>query len=260
MAAIDDLLFESPIKPFCDPVGLGFGDIREAGGDHPELDLVLECPERYWVACSIRSNSPLAAAAPTEPKRALISMETGCSAANRSPFLVTCQPTHSAFQCSTAVNSQHQPSSEVKTLVPSVPHMTLGAAVMILPSCFLGCPWTTRCGDSKLFSRMRHNTRLRPTLIPFDETQAAPDLAVPLANEGGCLQIGLDEGQYLIVSERCFRTTLQKCRRYCFLGDATIERGAGHFPGETDALHAVGFTSGRGYRGAHFFDLLGAKG
>lgn len=62
----------------------------------------------------------------------------GCRVANRSPFLVTCQPTHSAFQCSTAVNSPHQPSSEVNTLVPSVTPHDIGSRRDDLAIVFLG--------------------------------------------------------------------------------------------------------------------------
>ena len=58
----------------------------------------------------------------------------GSRAAKRWPTLHTCHPTHSAFQWSTAANVQTQPSSTVSTRTPSVPHMTWGAAVMMVPA------------------------------------------------------------------------------------------------------------------------------
>ncbi len=58
---------------------------------------------------------------------------TGLRAAKRFPTLHTCQPTHSAFQWSTAAKVQTQPSSAVNTRTPSVPHMTSGAGVDGVP-------------------------------------------------------------------------------------------------------------------------------
>ena len=49
-------------------------------------------------------------------------------------------PTHSAFQCSTAAKIQPHPSSSVNTRTPSVPHITLGAWVMTLPSWVFAAP------------------------------------------------------------------------------------------------------------------------
>ncbi len=83
--------------------------------------------DRYWEPCSIRKASPRAAPAAVEPYSPASPMEIGCRAAKRSPRLQTCPPTHSAFQCSTAVKIQPQPSSTVNTRTPSVPHMRFGA-------------------------------------------------------------------------------------------------------------------------------------
>lgn len=63
--------------------------------------------------------------------------------------------------------------------VPLVLHIMLWTAVMILPLYSLGCPWTTRCGESRLFSRMIRNTRLRPTLSPLTNFSRAQTLRCP---------------------------------------------------------------------------------
>ena len=90
----------------------------------------------------------------------------GSSAANRLPTLHTCHPTHSAFQCSTAVKIQPHPSSNVKTRPPSVPHITFGACVTIVPACTRAVPWRPRCGESSLCARITRSTRVRGTRIP----------------------------------------------------------------------------------------------
>ena len=90
----------------------------------------------------------------------------GSSAANRLPTLHTCHPTHSAFQCSTAVKIQPHPSSNVKTRTPSVPHITFGACVTIVPACTRAAPWRPRCGESSLCARITRSTRVRATRIP----------------------------------------------------------------------------------------------
>ena len=83
-----------------------------------------------------------------------------------SPTLHTCHPTHSAFQCSTAVKIQPHPSSNVKTRTPAVPHITFGACVTIVPACTRAVPWRPRCGESSLCARITRSTRVRATRIP----------------------------------------------------------------------------------------------
>ena len=60
--------------------------------------------------------------------------------------LHTCQPTHSPFQWSTAAKVQTQPSSTVNTRTPSVPHMTSGAEVEMVPSCRFAATCRPRWG------------------------------------------------------------------------------------------------------------------
>ena len=59
---------------------------------------------------------------------------TGSSAAQRSPFFATRQPTTSEAQWSTAAKNQlHQPSSFVQSRDASVPHNSSGRSVRIRP-------------------------------------------------------------------------------------------------------------------------------
>ncbi len=59
----------------------------------------------------------------------------GSSAAQRSPFFATCQPTTSVTQWSTAPKNQHHPSTRVQNRAASVPHSSSGRSVRIRP------PW-----------------------------------------------------------------------------------------------------------------------
>jgi hypothetical protein len=133
---VNDLLWL--IEPLRHSVGLWLRYECKARCYAPESDLVLEMIREILAAVSIRRVSPRAASAPTDPNLCFTAMEIGCRAANRSPALETCHPTHTAFQSSTAVKSQHQSSPMVKIFMPSVPHMTSVAAVIILPVCSLG--------------------------------------------------------------------------------------------------------------------------
>ena len=90
----------------------------------------------------------------------------GSRAAKRWPTLHTCHPTHAAFQWSTAANVQTQPSSTVSTRTPSVPHMTWGAEVMMVPAWRTGSPWRPRWGDRSPCARITRSTRERATRIP----------------------------------------------------------------------------------------------
>ena len=103
----------------------------------------------------------------------------GSSAAKRLPTLHTCHPTHSAFQWSTAAKVQTQPSSTVKTRTPSVPHMTWGAKVMMVPSWSFGSPWRPRCGDSSPCVRITRSTCVWATRIPSKSRSRAWTLRWP---------------------------------------------------------------------------------
>ena len=78
------------------------------------------------------------------------------------PRLQTCQPTHSAFQCSTAVKIQPQPSSTVNTRTFGAPHEVRGMSDDLT---VMGIAATAAAamGRERLFSRIRRSTRLRAT-------------------------------------------------------------------------------------------------
>ena len=82
-AAVDRLLLERTIPALDDAVG-------------------------FWLPWSIRSASPRATSASTEPSRRRSPCAIGSRAAKRLPTLHTCQPTHSACQWSTDVQDDGQ--------------------------------------------------------------------------------------------------------------------------------------------------------
>ena len=126
-ATMDDLFLQRAIEPLGDAVGLGLGDEGVGRLDAPELDLVGEVVRQILGAVIHPQGQPPSRAGRGRAYSPASPMEIGCRAAKRSPRLQTCQPTHSAFQCSTAVKIQPQPSSTVNTRTPSVPHMRFGA-------------------------------------------------------------------------------------------------------------------------------------
>src|SRR5450759_1968318 len=128
---------------------------------------VVNLPDVYWLPLSMRRDIPRAMPGSAFPNSRASAMETGSRAAKRFPFLHTCHPMHSAFQCSTHPNAHPQPSSRVNTLAPSDAHMTLGSSVINSPSCSRGGEAGTRWGDRRLFSLMMRRTRLRATLMPL---------------------------------------------------------------------------------------------
>ena len=186
----------------------------------------------------------------------------GSSAANRLPTLHTCHPTHSAFQCSTAVKIQPHPSSNVKTRTPSVPHITFGACVTIVPACTRAAPWRPRCGESSLCVRITRSTRVRATRIP-SKICSRVDLPMALALERRAVEIGLNRLQQRRVRHRGRRTpprgllALVPLLLACLPG---VERRARALPRLTHALDPVGAPRGLGERGAHRRDLRIAKG
>ena len=83
------------------------------------------------------------------------------------------------------------PAVHRNTRTPSVPHMRLGAWVMISPT------WgsaTARQRLSRLFSRITRSTRLRETRMPRQTRSRAQTLRCPSPSQGG-LQVGLDGHQ-----------------------------------------------------------------
>ena len=61
---------------------------------------------------------------------------------------------------------QPHPSSNVKTRTPSVPHITFGACVTIVPACTARCPGGRGAGRAGLCARITRSTRVRATRIP----------------------------------------------------------------------------------------------
>ena len=129
--------------------------------------------------------------------------------------LQTCQPTHSAFQCSTAVQIQPQPSSTVNTRnAIGAPHEVRGMSddLTVMPSAPGG---GSQRGESRLFSRIRRSTRLRASdcrMSRQTRSRANQILAVALALPGRCLQVGFDRHQQRLVRDRGLRSPTL-CRR-----------------------------------------------
>ena len=126
-ATMDDLFLQRAIEPLGDAVGLGLGDEGVGRLDAPELDLVGEVVRQILGAVIHPQGQPPSRAGrgraiqPGKPHGDRL--QGGEAVAARADM----QPTHSAFQCSTAVKIQPQPSSTVNTRTPSVPHMRFGA-------------------------------------------------------------------------------------------------------------------------------------
>src|SRR4029450_7118586 len=136
---------------------------------------------------SWRSRRPRAASARTAPQALWMARSRAWAAAKRAAFSATCQPSASAFQCSTTTKRATLPSSTVGITAASVPHITLGASVVMRPSWSLTGLCGPRCGESRAFSRMRRSTRSRPTRRPSSARRAAHTLGWPSAEKReGC--------------------------------------------------------------------------
>lgn len=260
MAAVDDLLFDSPIEPFRHPVGLRFGNKRKAWGDSPELDLVLEMFRKVLGAVIHPQYQTSGRSGTNRTKSGLDSH--GERLQGGKPVAMLGDMPADAFGIP-MLDGGKQPApafflGEDPGAVRA-PHDVRGRG-NDLAGVFLGLALDNAMGRQQVVLPHEAQDPLAADFDPFDEPQAAPDLAVPLADEGGGFQIGLDEGKHLVVSERSFRATLKQYRRDSVPGDTIVERRAGHFLDTTDALDAVGFARKRGDRSAHLFDLLGAKG
>lgn len=91
---------------------------------------------------------------------------------------------------------------------------------------------------------MMRKTRLRP-IVPFDEPQTIPNLAMTLADEAGGCQVGTDEREQLIIGKQSLWSSLAYRRR---LGKPllfSIKGGSGLFPGMADALDAIELAGSR---------------
>src|SRR4051812_24172976 len=77
---------------------------------------------------------PGVASARTAPQAVWMARSRAWAAAKRSAFSATCQPSASAFQCSTTTKRAMLPSSTVGITAASVPHITPGASVVMRPS------------------------------------------------------------------------------------------------------------------------------
>ena len=74
---------------------------------------------------------------------------------------------HSAVQWSTATKTKASPSATVTVAVMSVPHITSGVSVVIVPSCaVVPCAWPTRCGAWRSCTRINRRTRSCEVRIP----------------------------------------------------------------------------------------------
>ena len=174
------------------------------------------------------------------------------------PNLAPCH-THSAFQCSTAVKIQPHPSSNVKTRTPSVPHITFGACVTIVPACTRAAPW-------------------RPRAACAPASPAAPASARPGSRPRSAAARGPSDGPRPGTASgrdrpesppAASRPTpwasdpAARAPRPCALLLAClpgVERRARALPRLTHALDPVGAPRGLGERGAHRRDLRIAKG
>ena len=68
---------------------------------------------------------------------------------------------------STATKTKAAPSATVTVAVMSVPHITSGASVVMVPSCAFGpCAWPARGGAWRSCSRINRRTRSFEVRIP----------------------------------------------------------------------------------------------
>ena len=80
---------------------------------------------------------------------------------------------HAAVQWSTATKTQAAPSATVTVAVMSVPHITSGVSVVIVPACAVGpCAWPTRCGAWRSCARIHRRTRSGEVRIPSTRSVA----------------------------------------------------------------------------------------
>ena len=135
---------------------------------------------------------------------------TGSSAAQRSPFFATCQPTTSVTQWSTAPKNQHQPSTRVQNRAASVPHSSSGRSVRIRPP-WLRSPRGTPLPNRRQQSVLPHEPQDPVLARPGPPgRQARSHLPVPLAQERALRQHRPDLRHQRLVAQRRLRTALAK--------------------------------------------------
>src|SRR5712664_3947898 len=146
---------------------------------------------------------------------------------------------------------------------PSVPHISFGRLVVIVPSCRDDVPWGRRCGDSKAFSRIRRSTRVRETRMSRRIRSRAHTLRLPLTGKGRGRQIGADGLQKVSVGHLWFRAAPLRhewhhvARLACLTG---IDRRTRESKHPADPLQPIRLAGASGGRAAHFDDLRLPKG
>src|SRR3954468_7634067 len=208
---------------------------------------------------SWRSRRPRAASARTAPRALWTARSRAWVAAKRSAFSAACQPSASAFQCSTTTKRAMLPSSTVGITAASVPHITPGASVVMPSVVVVDRPLraAVRREQSILAHEAEHPVTADAEAI--EDAQAGPTLAVPLAGEGRAIEVAADRlEQPHIVDRRPRPSPPARGQR---LGDRPGGiGGAPQAPGGANPPHAVGLAGRRGARGGHQRDLLRAKG
>jgi hypothetical protein len=162
-AAVNRLVLQRLVKAFGDTVGLGLGDEGEARGNAPELDPVEEVVSGVLRPVVHAQGQPTSGTGADRTKFGVAALGDRLQGSKAMPVLTAWIPTQQASKWSTAENTQTQPSSTVSIRMPSVPHISFGRSVVIVPSCRVGTPWGRRCGESSRVSRIRRNTCVRET-------------------------------------------------------------------------------------------------
>ena len=130
---VDALLLERRDEALGDAVALRFADV-EAGVERMPSHLISAWNSfaPYRKPQSRRGPRPRAMALPKPPMWARTPW-TGSSAAQRSPFFATRQPTTSESRWPAAAKNQYQPSAFVQNRDASVPQSSSGLSVRIRP-------------------------------------------------------------------------------------------------------------------------------
>src|SRR4051812_9870509 len=208
---------------------------------------------------SWRSKRPRAASARTAPQAVWMARSRAWVAAKRSAFSATCQPSASAFQCSTTTKRAMLPSSTVGITAASVPHITPG----------VGGDASVVVGDRPLRAAVRREQSIlaheaqHPVTADADAiegAQAGPDLAVPLAGEGRAIEVAADRLEQPRIVDHTPRPSPPARGRRPGDRPGGIEGGARHPPGRANPPHAGGLIASPGVRRGRQSHRLRAKG
>lgn len=97
---------------------------------------------------------------------------------------------------------------------------------------------------------LSHETQnpLASDLVPLDEAESAPDLAMPFTGKRRGLQIVPDEGKQFVIRKKRLWPAFSRCRRRDALQTclAGVEGGTGNVPYLADPLNAIGLACGQG--------------